>query len=166
MPKFKGGKRLNASQRARRRERRMKKRDDKRRTIFEEAVDFDKVFSYSNLLNSSYICEKGVKWKKSTQIIGIYRLTQIGKLHKDLQNTKYHKRKAYKFLLRERGKIRNISGVSFRDRIVQRTLCDNSMKLIIERFPVYIFNELIKAQKKGQIARIEFFNTMLTKHLK
>ena len=46
------------------------------------------------------------------------------------------------------------------------SLCDNSMKLIIERFPVYIFNELIKAQKKGQIARIEFFNTMLTKHLK
>lgn len=128
---------MNASQRARRRERRMKKRNDKRCTIFEEAVDFDKVFSYSNLLNSSYICEKGVKWKKSTQIIGIYRLTQIGKLHKDLQNTKYRKRKAYKFLLRERGKIRNISGVSFRDRIVQRTLCDNSMIPILCNGIVY-----------------------------
>ena len=46
------------------------------------------------------------------------------------------------------------------------TLCDTAMKLIIERFPVYIFNELIKAQKKNQIARIEFFNTMLSKNLK
>ena len=46
------------------------------------------------------------------------------------------------------------------------TLCDTAMKLIIERFPVYIFNELVKAQKKNQIARIEFFNTMLSKNLK
>ena len=45
-------------------------------------------------------------------------------------------------------------------------VCDNAMKLIIERFPIYVFNDLMKAQKKNQIARIEFFNMMLGKHLK
>ena len=39
------------------------------------------------------------------------------------------------------------------------------MKLIIERFPIYIFSELVKAQKKNQLSRIEFFDTQLKKNL-
>lgn len=46
------------------------------------------------------------------------------------------------------------------------TLCETSMKLIIEKFPLYVFNELMKSQKKGQIARMEFLNNMLVKNLK
>ena len=51
------------------------------------------------------------------------------------------------------------------EKMIFGSVCNNSMKLIIERFPIYIFNELVKAQKKGQLSRIEFFNNQLKKNL-
>ena len=51
------------------------------------------------------------------------------------------------------------------EKVAFGTLCNNSMKLIIERFPIYIFSELVKAQKKNQLSRIEFFDTQLKKNL-
>jgi hypothetical protein len=51
------------------------------------------------------------------------------------------------------------------EKMIFGSVCNNSMKLIIERFPIYIFNELVKAQKKGQLSRIEFFNSQLKKNL-
>ena len=54
---------------------------------------------------------------------------------------------------------------SLNEKVAFGTVCNNSMKLIIERFPIYIFNELVKAQKKSQLSRIEFFDTQLKKNL-
>ena len=51
------------------------------------------------------------------------------------------------------------------EKMIFGSVCNNSMKLIIERFPIYIFNELVKAQKKGQLSRIEFFNSQLKRNL-
>ena len=51
------------------------------------------------------------------------------------------------------------------EKMIFGSVCNNSMKLIIERFPIYIFNELVKSQKKGQLSRIEFFNSQLKKNL-
>ena len=45
-------------------------------------------------------------------------------------------------------------------------LCDKCIKLITERFPIYVFNEIAKAQKKEQIARVEYFNIQLKKIFK
>ena len=50
------------------------------------------------------------------------------------------------------------------EKVIFGSVCNNSMKLIIERFPIYIFNELVKAQKKGQLSRIEFFDCQLKKN--
>ena len=50
------------------------------------------------------------------------------------------------------------------EKVIFGSVCNNSMKLIIERFPIYIFNELVKAQKKGQLSRIEFFDSQLKKN--
>ena len=51
------------------------------------------------------------------------------------------------------------------EKVAFASVCGNSMKLIIERFPIYIFGELVKAQKKNQLSRIEFFDTQLRKNL-
>lgn len=45
-------------------------------------------------------------------------------------------------------------------------LCDNALRLILERFPIFSFNEFIKAQNKNQISRIELLDKMFKKHLK
>ena len=51
------------------------------------------------------------------------------------------------------------------EKVAFGSVCGNSMKLIIERFPIYIFGELVKAQKKNQLSRIEFFDSQLRKNL-
>ena len=51
------------------------------------------------------------------------------------------------------------------EKVAFASVCGNSMKLIIERFPIYIFGELVKAQKKNQLSRIEFFDSQLRKNL-
>ena len=61
--------------------------------------------------------------------------------------------------------LTSIINESLNEKIAFGNVCNNSMKLIIERFPIYIFSELVKAQKKNQLSRIEFFDTQLKKNL-
>jgi hypothetical protein len=61
--------------------------------------------------------------------------------------------------------LTSIINESLNEKVAFGTVCNNSMKLIIERFPIFIFNELVKAQKKNQLARIEFYDSQLRKNL-
>ena len=61
--------------------------------------------------------------------------------------------------------LTSIINESLNEKIAFGNVCNNSMKLIIERFPIYIFSELVKAQKKNQLSRIEFFDTQLKRNL-
>ena len=61
--------------------------------------------------------------------------------------------------------LSSIINESLNEKVAFGNVCSNSMKLIIERFPIYIFSELVKAQKKNQLSRIEFFDTHLKKNL-
>ena len=156
---------MNKSQKARRRERRINKRKMKKSRL-SQYTNFDETFSYAALLQSSYTCEKGVKWKRKPQIFSIYRLTETYRLYKALHSRTYKKEPAYHFILHERGKTRPISGVSFRDRIVQRALCENSMIPILCNG---IINDNAASQKgKGtDYARSRFvrhLNNAITKY--
>ena len=61
--------------------------------------------------------------------------------------------------------LSSIINESLNEKVAFGNVCNNSMKLIIERFPIFIFGELVKAQKKNQLSRIEFFDTQLKKNL-
>ncbi len=61
--------------------------------------------------------------------------------------------------------LSSIINESLNEKVAFGNVCNNSMKLIIERFPIFIFGELVKAQKKNQLSRIEFFDTQLRKNL-
>ena len=61
--------------------------------------------------------------------------------------------------------LSSIINESLNEKVAFGNVCSNSMKLIIERFPIYIFSELVKAQKKNQLSRIEFFDAHLKKNL-
>jgi hypothetical protein len=60
--------------------------------------------------------------------------------------------------------IKSIINAYLNEKMSFQSLCNISMKLIIERFPIFVFNELTKAQKKEQISRIEFFSEQLRKN--
>jgi hypothetical protein len=60
--------------------------------------------------------------------------------------------------------IKSIINAYLNEKMSFSSVCNTAMKLIIERFPIFVFNELTKAQKKEQISRIEFFNEQLRKN--
>ena len=60
--------------------------------------------------------------------------------------------------------IKSIINAYLNEKMSFSSVCNTAMKLIIERFPIFVFNELTKAQKKEQISRIEFFSEQLRKN--
>ena len=124
---------MNASQRARRRERRRSAREQARREALAPALDFDAIFSFRALIDSSTTCQCGVSWKGRVQSFTLTRTYQVARLSSELAAGEYRKSPAVHFVLNERGCKRDISGVGFRDRVVQRTLCDNSMVPVLCR---------------------------------
>ena len=62
--------------------------------------------------------------------------------------------------------LSSIINESLNEKVAFGTVCNNSMKVINEKFPIYIFSELVKAQKKNQLSRVEFFDSQLKKNLR
>ena len=52
------------------------------------------------------------------------------------------------------------------ERITFSSYCDNSFKLILEKFPIFTFDELLKARNKNQISRIEALDKIFKKYCK
>jgi hypothetical protein len=52
------------------------------------------------------------------------------------------------------------------ERISYGTNCEQIIKNVIDKFPIFCFNELTKARNKNQIARIELLDRMFSKYLK
>jgi hypothetical protein len=52
------------------------------------------------------------------------------------------------------------------EKITFGSLCENSLKLILEKFPIYTLNEFIKSQNKNQLNRVEVLDKIFKKHLK
>lgn len=105
----------------------MQKREEERRAALAPALDYDSVLSLEKLVESSRTCQRGVSWKGSVQSFCMRRASNCSRLKAELDAGTYRKEPATRFTLRERGCERSISGVSFRDRVVQRALCDGSL---------------------------------------
>lgn len=128
---------MSYSTRMTKRNRRIAKRNLKKARNLADALDFDKIFSLENLVKSYKKCRSGVRWKNMVILAGLTLPIFLGKLYDSLYNETYKKDKVKHFVHIERGKARHISPVSFKDRIVQRTLCDNSLIPILEQLLIY-----------------------------
>ena len=70
-------------------------------------------------------------WKNTVINFDKRRSLNCVLLAEELAAGTYRKRAPIRFDIHERGKLRRISAVSFRDRVVQRALCDNSLVPIV-----------------------------------
>lgn len=52
------------------------------------------------------------------------------------------------------------------ERITFSSLCETSFKLILEKFPIFIFDESLKARNKNQISRVEALDKIFKKYCK
>lgn len=112
-----------------------------------------------NLFSAYKEARRGSSWKTAVQKYGYNKLREINNLRKDLLAGKYKQRQFYEFILSERGKIRPIRSQCIRDRILQRTLCDNA--LIPYLRPQLIYDNGASLKNKG----IDFSKNRLKCHL-
>lgn len=97
----------------------------------------EEVANEENLLKAFNKAKKGCDWKYSVQSYDANTLNETYKLHKELLNKTYKPNKYFEFTLKERGKIRHIKACSVRDRVVQKSLCDNVLNPILTKYLVY-----------------------------
>lgn len=128
---------VNASQRRRRRQRRLQQRSDDKYRKLHRYIDFQQTFGFDALYQAARKCKRGVTWKNTVLNFDNRRAVNCWKLAQELEDGTYKKRAPIRFDISERGKLRHISAVSFRDRVVQRALCDNSLVPIVESQLIY-----------------------------
>lgn len=92
-----------------------------------------------------------------------YRAVNCIRLRENLLSGRYRRQPPVRFTLYERGKIRHIVGPRYRDRVIQRCLCDSFIVPILSRSLVYS-NSASLTGKGTSFARKRFEQDMLAAH--
>lgn len=117
--------------------RRRARREARRREAVLAAGGMDAALSLRALVDASRHCQRGVAWKRSVQGFCLNRVLQCARLHREWLAGSYVPGEALRFKVSERGKTRDISAVPFRDRVVQRALCDTVLVPLVRRTLIY-----------------------------
>lgn len=150
----------NYERKLKRRNNREKQRLEHKKKLYDKYDDFEKIFTYENLLKSAAKCLLGVSWKASVQKFAVNFSFEVSQLREQLITGKFKIENVYEFDLFERGKRRHIRSVGIRERVVQRCLCDYS--LVPRSKPTLIYDNGASMKGKG----VGFTRNRLYKHLK
>ena len=112
-------------------------REARRRDAILAAGGLDAALSLRSLVDASHHCQRGVAWKRNVQGFCLNRVLQCARLHQMWLSGAYAPGEAKRFTVSERGKTRSISAVPFRDRVVQRALCDTVLVPLVRRTLIY-----------------------------
>lgn len=151
---------MNRSQRARRRTRREASRRARTRAALpDDWFSYSRVFSVANLMASSRACLRGVRWKQSVAGFDKTRLLACVRINRALMSGVYKRKSPVCFTLLERGKLREISGPLFADRVVQRCLMDSFLLPVV--VPTLTHSNTASIQGRGtSLARAIFERDM------
>ena len=47
-----------------------------------------------------------------------------------------------------------------------KSVCEESFRIVLEKFPIYVFNDFLKSKNKNQLNRVKIIDTLLAKFLK
>lgn len=133
--------------------------------FFEEIQDYHPIEDANNLCDGFWKSRKGSHWKASVQRFRWELLEQIRKLQIELYNYHHGLPGAYKlspysmFMVCERGKVRAITALQIRDRVVKHVL--NDVFLLPHIRPYLIYDNGASLEGKG----IDFTRRRLVAHL-
>lgn len=99
-------------------------------------IDYNKAISFSELLKASYECKRGVMWKDSVCKWMFHKIENIQNLRQSLIDNTYKIDKYTIFKIFE-PKLRIICSTSFKDRVIQRSLCNNGLYEILTKPLIY-----------------------------
>lgn len=122
---------------AARRMRRQQKREQKRQQYKALYDDYDRLASVSALMKAAYLSRRGVGKKASVQKYMMNLLMNSVQSHEKLMNGQDVRQGFIEFDIHERGKARHIKAMHVKERVIQRSLCDNALVPVLRRSLVY-----------------------------
>ena len=137
---------MTSEERHKAREARRKAKRAAKRAEALRACSFEKVISSARLVKAANLSRRGVNWKASVQRYHINLLRNTWDLHQKLLRGESVVQGFICFDLIERGKLRHIRSVHFKERVVQRSLCDNALVPILSRSLIYDNGASIKGK--------------------
>lgn len=96
----------------------------------------EKICSFEELYKAAYICKRNVMWKDSVAGFIKNALVNCHILHEELENDTYKLSPYSVFVVHEK-KTRTIVSTRMRDRVVQRSLCDNYLTEYLTKSFIY-----------------------------
>lgn len=99
--------------------------------------DYDGIISFGSLYKAAKKSRRNVGWKASVQRYDAGILQNTSRLHKNLAEEKNITKGFVEFDLMERGKKRHIKSVTFSERVVHRSVADNSLVPMLSRSLIY-----------------------------
>lgn len=118
-------------------ERRKRKREEKRRDAIAQHDNFGNLCTCNALFKAARLSGKSIRWKASVQRYFMSYLRNIIQLRQMLLAGQNPTMGFIEFDLIERGKKRHIKSVHFKERVAQRSLCDNALVPILSRSLIY-----------------------------
>lgn len=113
-------------------------------------MDCKSIICDANNLYEAYLKTiKGSKWKETTQKFALNYLRNIFKLIDELLKQSYLPGEKGEFTLNERGKIRPITTLQPRDRLVRHVVCDEILMSEVEKKIIYDNGASIKGKGIG-----------------
>lgn len=91
----------------------------------------------NNLYRAYLASAKGSKWKDSTQRFMLNYLRNIFSIQNDLQNRTLKNSPVSEFELSERGRVRPITSIPIRDRVIRHVLCDDILSPAVRKHIIY-----------------------------
>ena len=123
-------------------------------------LKYSDVYDANTLYSAFNLAKRGSDWKESVQRCEYNILRTIRDLQNELSDGSYRQRPFFEFELRERGKVRHIKSMSIKDRILQRSACDNLFIPAI--VPHLIYDNGASLAGKG----VDFSRRRLETHLR
>jgi hypothetical protein len=127
----------SAERHAARRKRREIARNEKRRLTIGAYDDYQQVIDANHLIKAAKLSRNGVARKASVQRYFMNLLRNTWDLRNKLKTGISVVQGFICFDICERGKLRHIRSVHFKERVVQRSLCDNVLTPVLSRSLVY-----------------------------
>lgn len=124
--------------------------------------DYEILTDFGNLYEAHRSCRQGKRWKDSVAAYDLRALESTLYLQYLLKAEKYNIGNYHCFTISERGKIRNIKSAKYKDRVVQKNLCNNILKPRMA--PAFIYNNGASLKNKGTDFSLDCLKEDLRRH--
>lgn len=144
--------------------RRKAARDARRMEQLEDALEFDKVFTFIRLYRSAQKCFRGVSWKASVQAYKAKCGINVAKRLMALRSGVFRLKHSPEFTTRERGHERHINSIHIEDRVPEKCNSFYALKPVLQRG--LLWDNYASQEGKGTTRARDRLHCHLERHIR